>query len=185
MNKLFKQKIILVAFGVFLSMILLEIVIRVGGFIYLSIQENRNKIELKKEGIRILCLGESTTAPMSLDFSYPAQLQDMLNKHEKNISYRVINEGVCGITTAEILFRLDDQLKKYKPHMIILLAGTNDSGLTMKYQDTFFDKTITFFQGLRTYKLLIAGSVKFFKYKFLNRKNHRNKKKKSLMLFSC
>ncbi len=58
-----RQKLILIALGFFLTLIILEAGLRFGGFIITSLQEYRNKISLRqKSTYRILSLGESTTA---------------------------------------------------------------------------------------------------------------------------
>jgi hypothetical protein len=60
---------------VFLFFVFLEASLRLGGFILLSIQENRNLQSLKQRGAyRILCLGESTTQGQ-----YPQFLEQALS----------------------------------------------------------------------------------------------------------
>ena len=59
----FSQKILLMSLGVLLGVFLLEIGLRMGGFIVMSLQEYRNHISMKQKGTyRIMCLGESTTS---------------------------------------------------------------------------------------------------------------------------
>ena len=55
-------KISLVFFGIFLCLVLLEIGLRIGGIVLLSMQERRNMAGFQaKDAYRIMCLGESTT----------------------------------------------------------------------------------------------------------------------------
>ncbi len=82
MNKTsFRQKILLIIFGLCLCAVLLELGLRIGGFVILSLQEYRNRISLKQKGTyRILCLGESTTAN-----EWPGPLEKILNQKDIGI----------------------------------------------------------------------------------------------------
>lgn len=109
-----RQKIILSIFGLFLTVVLLEAGLRIGGFVYLSLQEYRNRISLKQKGrYRILCLGESTTAGGKE--SYPGQLEEILNQQNTRMQFSVINKGMSGLTTGVIVAQLEDNLDKYTP----------------------------------------------------------------------
>ena len=53
----------MIIFGLFLCIVLLEIGLRIGGFIFLSQQEYKNRVTIIRKGTyRIMCFGESTTA---------------------------------------------------------------------------------------------------------------------------
>ena len=149
-----KQKIILIIFGLFLCVVLLEIGLRIGGFVLLSLQEYRNRISIQQRGTyRIMCLGESTTAVGGKD-SYPNQLQEVLNKRDIGIKFRVINKGIPGTNTGIIVSQLEDNLNKYTPDMIITMMGENDSGDTIAYRNVPVRKTTLFIKLFRTYKLI-------------------------------
>jgi len=167
----FKQKLILIFGSIMFSLIMIEFILQLIGLLYGLSYERNKKLNLKDNEYRILCIGESTTAPNIPDNSYPAQLQRLLNSQNNGIKYRVINEGICGASSADLLFRLEDQLAKYKPHLTILMAGTNDSQLTVKYKNNIFNKLLVSLQGLRIYKLIITGPIKLFKYGYLNKNN--------------
>jgi hypothetical protein len=82
-----RKKAILIIFGLILSLALLEIGLRLGGFIFLSLQEQRNQVSIRQKGTyRIMCLGESTTA-VGGDRFYPSQLEKVLNK--RNIGVKL------------------------------------------------------------------------------------------------
>ena len=56
-----------------------ELGLRLGGVVFLSLQEYRNVRSIMGKGeYRIMCIGESTTAFGGED-SYPAQLEKILN----------------------------------------------------------------------------------------------------------
>ena len=75
-------KIFLIISGLFLSVVLLEMGLRIGGFVCVSLQEYRNIKSIRKKGTyRILCLGESTTAEQ-----WPPPLEEILNQQDKRIA---------------------------------------------------------------------------------------------------
>ena len=76
----FWQKIGLIAFGLLLVLVLIECVLRLGGFASISLRELRNRASLKEGEFRILCLGESTTQNQ-----YPRFLEDVLNESNAGI----------------------------------------------------------------------------------------------------
>src|SRR3989338_4125327 len=99
----FRQKILLVILGASLSIIIIEIGMRTAGFLYLSLQEHRNKISLDKKGAyRIMCLGESTTA-YGGENSYPRQLEEILSQKIPDMRFSVINKGIPAIDTTHIV----------------------------------------------------------------------------------
>jgi Flp pilus assembly protein TadD/lysophospholipase L1-like esterase len=130
----------------------LEIAIRLGGFIFVSLQEHKNKLAISKKGTyRIMCLGESTTVVGGV-YSYPAQLEEILNKRQIGINFSVINRGVPRINTSYIVANLEDNLNKYKPDMVIAMMGSNDGSIEY-YKDIPEAKSFMF-NHIRTYTFL-------------------------------
>jgi hypothetical protein len=148
----FWQKIFLIALGILLFFIFLEIGLRLGGFAYLSLQEYRNRIaDRQKQAYRIMCLGESTTA-MGGDDSYPSQLEKILNEHRIGITFSVINRGVSAVATSYILAHLEQNIDKYNPLMVITMMGIGD-GSDLIYRDTSTEKSPSVFESLKICKL--------------------------------
>ncbi|HPT38724.1 MAG TPA: tetratricopeptide repeat protein [Candidatus Omnitrophota bacterium] len=145
---LFNKKIALVLYGLFLCFMLLEIGLRLGGFIFISVQEHRNLQSIKqKDSYRILCLGESTTAGQ-----FPGALEEILNQRNTGIKFSVIDKGVIGTNTTAILLNLEQNLKSYKPDMVIIMAGGNDAGISY-YQD-IPEAAAGIFRHCRTYRFM-------------------------------
>lgn len=73
----------------------------------------------------ILAFGDSLTAGFGVDAqdSYPARLQRLLA--EKGYSYKVVNAGVSGDTTAGGAARIEWVLQ-HNPEIVILELGAND-----------------------------------------------------------
>ncbi|MCX5694676.1 MAG: tetratricopeptide repeat protein [Candidatus Omnitrophica bacterium] len=146
---LLKQKIALILFGLFLFLMLLEASLRLGGAILLSIQEHRNLQSMKQKGAyRILCLGESTTGGQ-----YPPFLEEMLNQRNIGIKFSVIDDGTAGFNTKTILQKLEGNLDKYKPQMVIAMMGINDGGERAFWENKYSVKVISFLESFRVYKL--------------------------------
>ena len=160
-NITIKQKIMLVMFGILLSAIIIEISLRGAGFIYLSLQEHSNiEYLMQKNRYRIMCIGDSNTA-LGGRYSYPRQLERILNERVSGIQFAVINKGIPGANTGLIISQLKDNLDKYQPHMVVVMMGTNDLespsyylGSISSYKDYFFTRIKSFIKTLRIYKLV-------------------------------
>jgi tetratricopeptide (TPR) repeat protein len=124
------KKILLFFLGLFLVLVTLEIGLRVGGFIMLSAQEHRNLRSIQQNGeFRIMCLGESTTQGQ-----YPPYLEEILNQRNLGVKISVIDKGLTGTNSLAIRLRLEADLDKYQPDIVVTMMGGNDRK-TMYYQD--------------------------------------------------
>ena len=79
----------------------------------------------RRAEVRILCLGESTTAPT--EHSWPLQLERLLDKHTRAGRYAVINAAHGATTSGILLARLPSLLDRYRPQIVITMMGVNDS----------------------------------------------------------
>jgi len=154
MNKTsFKQRILLVIFGVLLTVILLEISLRIAGMIVLYLQERHNHLSFNKNEYRILCLGESTTALGGED-AYPTQLERMLNAKSPQKKFTVINKGIISTTTDYILTHIDQNLDMNKPQLAIVMMGINDKAyLHDPYKALWLENIKLYLKDCRVYKL--------------------------------
>jgi lysophospholipase L1-like esterase len=77
---------------------------------------------------RILCVGDSNTFGIHLEAcaSYPGRLQRYLDLDPDN-PWRVVNLGWPGQNTAQIRARLAENLAAYKPEIVIVWAGVNNT----------------------------------------------------------
>jgi acyl-CoA thioesterase I len=71
----------------------------------------------------LVTFGDSLTAGFGADHSYPEYLQQLLTKN--GYSYKVVNAGVSGDTTADGVERMSAVLQA-KPAIVILEFGGND-----------------------------------------------------------
>jgi len=142
-------KIALILFGLFLTIIILEIGLRIGGFTILSLQEHRNLQSIKKKGTcHIMCLGESTTQNQ-----YPLYLEEILNQSNIGIKFSVIDKGISGTNTAVILGQLESNLDKYQPDIVVTMMGIND-GKHMPCEIASTSKIALTFRSFKVYKLV-------------------------------
>jgi tetratricopeptide (TPR) repeat protein len=126
-----KKKIALIVAGVVSFFIFLEIVVRMGGFVLSSMQEYRNRQAVKQKGVySIMCLGESTTQRQ-----YPWVLEEILNKSNIGVRFRVIDEGKAGSNTWTILSNVESQLDECRPDLVVAMMGINDLGQVVYYKD--------------------------------------------------
>ena len=151
----FWQKIVLVLFGLIVTVIILETGLRLGGFILLSLQEYKNRLALKQKGAyRIMCLGESTTADSVKINSYPRLLDHILNQRNVGITFSVINKGVIGTNTLNILNNLESNLDEYRPDLVVVMMGVNeDLDYIRRPQGLQSDKWAGFIKSFRIYNL--------------------------------
>ena len=147
-----KQKLSLIFLGICTSLLLVEIFLRLTGFAFLLVQEFENKRNLKQSHlIRVLCIGESTTA-LGGDSSYPAQLEKILNAQSKDKKFKVINGGIPATESTFHANRLAKLLNQYKPQIVVTMLGINDIGTN---NHTTAEPVITdsFLKKSRVYKL--------------------------------
>jgi len=146
------QGFLLVVFGLALGLLLLEGGMRLAGFVILRLQEWENREALRAGGeVAILCLGESTTAG-----GYPAFLAEELNRRLGAARFAVINGGISGTDTTAILQRLDDNLEKYDPDIVVVMMGINDPEAGVLHRRLRPDGDESFWSSLRVYKLGVA-----------------------------
>jgi lysophospholipase L1-like esterase len=161
---LLRQKIFLCLFGIFLCLSMLEIVLRISGFIYYS------KYKLPEDrgtDYRIFCIGESSTFGIGTRnpsiYNYPSQLEKILNAKFPYLRVQCFFDHNIGINTTENLFRLPSYIEKYKPHLVIFMVGANNwwnldkSNILIFNKKSifshFFIKLSVFMDRFRVYKL--------------------------------
>jgi len=150
----FKQKILLVILGIFLTFVVIEILLRIGGFIAFLYQESNNVFSRwYKRDYTVLCLGESTTAA-----GYPRKLEEILNKNKENLQFTVINKGWPGIDSFGILSRLAKYMEEYQPDFVVTMMGIND-----KEKTKLFVEGEEGYSGNRRYPLRIIKLVESLK----------------------
>jgi tetratricopeptide (TPR) repeat protein len=155
------QKIALVVLGLALSLVFLESGLRLGGALFLSLQEHGNLQSIRqKDAYRILCIGESTTIGQ-----YPHLLEQVLNDRNIGVRFSVIDKGRGGETTNTLLEEIAANLDKYHPDMVVAMMGINDHGV--RYYQGIPDSESWLFKHCRIYRfggILYARILKKLKH---------------------
>lgn len=76
---------------------------------------------------RILCLGDSTTAPVGYD--WPTQLEEVL-RERGHTGVQVINEAYDASTSNRTADALPVWLDRYRPDLVVAMLGANDPAWT-------------------------------------------------------
>ncbi len=132
-----------------LSLIILEILLRVSGWV-ISYYHDRNR--KTPDGYTVLLIGESTTS--SVFTSWGKQLAERLLAAYPTVPFTVINEGLGGTNTAYITARLPELLRKYRPQMVITMMGINDGTLFFRYEKNWQSEVRLLLTDFRIYKLV-------------------------------
>jgi tetratricopeptide (TPR) repeat protein len=149
----FRQKFLLVVFGLFLSAVILEVSLRMAGAVVFYLQQRHNHLSFSQHEYRILCLGESTTALGGED-SYPSQLEAMLNAQSAGKKFTVINKGIISTTSDHILAHIEQDLDMYKPRLVIVMMGINDRAYLHDFKKTlWWENFKSYAEDFRVYKL--------------------------------
>ncbi|HBA61964.1 MAG TPA: hypothetical protein DCZ92_14350 [Elusimicrobia bacterium] len=143
------RKALALALGIIFALFSAEAALRLGGFFYRASQEKRNSLAVGREGYRIMCLGESTTAGGK--GSWPFLLEDTLAKRYPALRFSVVNKGVPAVNTTDILRELEKNLDEVRPDLVIAMMGMNDG--FVRYYEGVSDPGSPLFRHLRVYKL--------------------------------
>ncbi len=129
-----RQKTNFVLSGIFLSLLIIEIGLRLAGWIALSVDniKNNNARSLASEpnSTRLLCMGACYTVGVGVmpEEAYPFYLEQILNRQNKpgqeaalpQHKFVVINRGVRGKNLSFFVDSLEYLLKKYRPRVVVL-----------------------------------------------------------------
>jgi len=157
-----RQRLGLIIFGIILALLCVELLLRAGGLVFLFYRgQLKNNFSQPAHAYRILCLGDSFTQGVGAgkDEDYPYQLQKLLNSLGLPEKFIVINKGIAGQNSSELLADLDVNLDIYRPDLVILLTGMNDGQNTHLHfralgKTDLFSIFKSWISSLRVYKLM-------------------------------
>ncbi|MCX5796134.1 MAG: tetratricopeptide repeat protein [Elusimicrobia bacterium] len=140
------SKLLLALVSLCLTLAALEAALRAGGAVMRFLHERGNSLALRRQdGYRIMCLGESTTWN-----EYPRFLEGALNSRMTGMRFSVIDKGIPGGNTTDILARLAADLEEYHPDMVVAMMGVNDFGI--RYGDEVIDPRNSWYKHFRLYR---------------------------------
>ena len=123
--------------GLVSTLVCIELLVIGGQWAFVRLQEHRNRAALSgAEGeVRVLTIGESTTAVagnaegtlLIPHTAYPAQLATRLESRDPQRNWKVFNMGMMGGTTPAILETLEPALEEFDPHVVVAMMGIKDT----------------------------------------------------------
>jgi lysophospholipase L1-like esterase len=147
-----------------LVLVLLEVLLRVAGYIYVR-NILASNTAIRPSDTTILCLGESTTIGLWVRWedSYPKQLEGMLRKHYQRENLHAIVPVHIGQNSSQIANRIAQYLDMYKPALVIIMMGANnlwslEESHAIQFFELYSKRTILFsalmfLNQSRTFKL--------------------------------
>ncbi|MBN2120937.1 MAG: tetratricopeptide repeat protein [Candidatus Omnitrophica bacterium] len=155
------HKIVLIVFGITIILVFFEFSLRIGGLAYLFYKDGSPGYTGKNPDVyRILCLGDSFTLGIGAGRSedYPRQLETLLRENKRGLKFQVVNKGIGGQNSSELLYSLDKDLDRYSPDLVVLMIGMNDGHNTRLHdwargQLTWRGRLISWVKSLRIYKV--------------------------------
>ena len=115
----------LVLSGLALAVVGLELTLRLAGAFVLASRDLDNRQGLDGADAVVLCLGESTTQGRR-EASWPLELQRLLDEPPGHPRVKVVNLGLSGTNSRDIVARLPDDLARWRPSVVISMMGVND-----------------------------------------------------------
>ena len=109
--------------GAVISVLMLEIGLQLGS----RFASGREGFFEDDADIRIMAVGDSHTygALIPAAQSYPAHLKAFLDRVQRG-RYSVVNLGLPGMSTTQVLNRLPDNVDRYRPDVVIIWCGVNN-----------------------------------------------------------
>jgi lysophospholipase L1-like esterase len=88
---------------------------------------------------RIVSFGDSVTAGQGTAprYSYPRQLEEVLNAGAKSGKFEVINNGVFALNSSRLADLLPGWLEEFKPDLIVVMSGCNNA---WNYRNSHLEK---------------------------------------------
>lgn len=131
----FLQKVGFAIFVLILSLAILEGILRASGWLLIKCRalqyEKLSKAYALNKGtpnFKILCLGDSSSfgSGLKIEYSYPFQLWELLNKKEP-VRFKVVSIGLPGASSSQLTDRYEAYLKTDNFNLVIFQAGSNDA----------------------------------------------------------
>ncbi len=103
--------------------------------------ERINEPYAQKGAVNIVCLGDSVThgwfkvtdrAP-DHEAAYPYKLKKLLDFYYPNQVFNVINSGIGGTTASQATERIERDVLKFQPDLVLIMFGVNDCNDVPEY----------------------------------------------------
>lgn len=122
-------RLALVALGLVLAVLALEVVLQLGAAVVRLTRDERSAIGTAGSR-RILCLGDSNTYGVWLEQreveAWPAQLKAIWPRDGSARPIEVLNAGYPGTNSSQLLRQFPGMLEAFDPELVIVMVGAND-----------------------------------------------------------
>jgi tetratricopeptide (TPR) repeat protein len=109
----------------------------------------------------VLCEGDSFTYGIGGE-AYPQQLDRILDERAGGDHHRVVNKGIPGLNTTVLADQLEAHIDEYKPDVVVVLIGENNSWNTIQVADadeSFGARLDSALMHSRVYKFLRVAII--------------------------
>lgn len=155
-------RLLAVISGVFATLLFLEVVLRIGGAV-VQWAEARGDTPAPCGHYTILCLGDSFTAgyfALPPRDTYPEQLDALFAARSEGDEVSVVNGGQSGYNTFQIWRQLPDNVDRFHPNMVALLAGGANAWDLYGYYRYYDGDSMLALEGDLLYRIRVFKLVK-------------------------
>ena len=117
-----------VLLGVLLALLFTEGLLRVAGVLVYA-TSGRGELASAAPGVRLLCHGDSNVFGIyePPEESYPGQLEAILDERVDGGPHGVVNLGVPGLGSRQLLSVLEHDMERVDPAAVLVTVGANDA----------------------------------------------------------
>jgi len=153
--------------GLVATVVLLEVALRIVGMIHFR-EVTARKGEVRGSDYTILCVGDSFTFGIgaSAGGDYPRQLERLLNLKIRNRRFVVVNRGVGGYNTSQILNNFPAWVDEIKPDLIVVMAGGANAWNYWGYRSYKRGDSVLSSMHDQLYRIRIFKLIKLLQKKF-------------------
>jgi len=133
--------------------------LRLGGIAFMAGQSMTDqlfstaRLNSGKKEYTVLCIGDSVTAYGGIN-SYPRILERYLNSQSSTAHFTVINKGILGRPSINLVGYLSIALDEYNPDFVTVMMGIADASFRHRVKANFIEKTkITLLKNIKTLRL--------------------------------
>jgi len=171
LRRIATKKSVRIVLLIVVLLVLAESALRIAGYFYLQSFYKRQFEEAfgSGESINIICLGESSTAGLWVDWkdSYPKQMEKMLREFYGDPRIRVIVPVHVGQNSSQVSNRIDNYIELYRPKLIVAMMGYNNEWslaeshigqfIAISDSGSWKVRALIALDGLRLFKVLRYG----------------------------
>jgi hypothetical protein len=122
------KRLLTVSLSVLVGLLVVEAGLQTAAFVVPRVAGRGSVSTASNEKFRILTVGDSNTYGIGMPRSraYPAQLEQLLDASADSDRFEVVNMGVPGSNSSQVVENLPQYIRMYKPHLLVVLTGVND-----------------------------------------------------------